>query len=341
VPFDAGPQAYIEQLYADLGLLRQGTDTVRVGTRGGRKLATEAIERTLQRIGQRLWDKFIPSDLKLVYGRERATWQGAQRPWSMLVMSDESAIPWELVRPYGDDWDDAAFWCETFHFARWLPHQLDFPEQFPPAAWLPLARIATLAPTTYGELTAIPRERQILAELVARHTYQDHSPQRATLSSVLDILEGGTYDWIHAVSHGDFVAKSATNSSILWLDDKVSFSSEEITGPEIRRHLKTQRPAFVFNACHLGREGSGLSGSTGWVHQLIGSGASLFLAPLWTVTDELGPRFTQTFYDTLVDQRETAAAAVWAARQAVKQAGDPTWLAYSLYAHPNARVGQP
>ena len=343
VPFDAGPQAYIEQLYADLGLLRQGTDTVRVGTRGGRKLAPEAIERTLQRVGRRLWDKFIPSDLKLVYGRERATWQGAHHPWSMLVMSDESAIPWELVRPYSDDWDDAAFWCETFHFARWLPRHPDFPEQFSPAARLPLDNIATLAPTTYGELTAIPRERQILADLVSRCGCQDLSPQRVTSSVVLDILEGGVYDWIHAVSHGDFVPQSATNSSILWLDDKVSFSSEEITGPEIRRHLKTRRPAFVFNACHLGREGSGLSGATGWVSQLLGAGAGLFLAPLWTVTDELGPLFTETFYRTLVDEKQTAAAAVWAARQAVKlkQAGDPTWLAYSLYAHPNARVGHP
>lgn len=342
VPFDAGPQAYIEQLYADLGLLRQGTDTVRVGTRGGRKLAVEDVERTLQRIGERLWDTLFPADLKLVYGRERAAWQGTERPWSMLVISDEPSIPWELVRPYSsDDWDDKAFWCETFHFARWLPRHPEFPDQFAPAARLPLAHIATLAPTAYGELAAIPRERQILADLVARHTYQDLSPQRATLSSVLDILEGGTYDWIHAVSHGDFVTQSATNGSILWLDDKVSLSSEAITGQKIRRHLKTQRPAFVFNACHLGREGSGLSGSNGWVHQLIGSGASLFLAPLWTVTDELGPLFTETFYRTLVDEKETAAAAVWAARQAVKQVGDPTWLAYSLYAHPNARVARP
>ena len=257
----------------------------------------------------------------------------------MLIIADKATIPWELVRPYGDGWDDQAFWCETFHFARWLPRHPNFPEQFVPAALLPMTHLATLAPTTYGELTAIPREHQILTDLIARHRLQDLSPPRVTSAAVLDILEGGVYDWIHAVSHGDFVPQAAINSSILWLDDKVSFSSEEITGPAIRQHLKTRRPGFVFNACHLGREGSGLSGSSGWARQLLGAGAGLFLAPLWTVTDELGSLFTETFYRTLVDNGEGAAAAVWAARQAVKQTGDPTWLAYSLYAHPNARVG--
>lgn len=312
---------------------------MRFGKRIESILVTEDIERTLQRIGERLWDKFIPPDLKLVYGRERTAWQGTKRPWSMLVISDEPAIPWELVRPYGDEWDDAAFWCETFHFARWLPRHPDSSDQFAPSAHLPISHIATLAPTTYRELTAIPHERQILADLVTHRGYQDLSPQRVTRSAVLDILEGGGYDWIHALSHGGFFSESATNSSILWLDDHVSLSSEEITGQKIRRHLKIRRPAFVFNACHLGREGSGLSGATGWVSQLLGAGAGLFLAPLWTVTDELGPVFTKTFYATLVEDGESVAAAVWAARQAVKQAGDPTWLAYSLYAHPNARVG--
>lgn len=337
-PFDASSHASIEQLYAELGLLRQGLDPVKVGTRGGRKLATEEIEAVLQNIGHVLWDRFIPPDLKLVYQRERAAWQGGARRWSMLVIADEPTIPWELMRPYGDDWDDHAFWCETFNFARWLPRDPNFSEYFVPATRLPLAHIATLAPSTYGELTAIPRERQILVALVARHGWQDLSPQRVTSEAVLAILNGGAYDWLHAVSHGDFVPQAATNSSILWLDDKVSFSSDRITGPAIRRHLKNRRPGFVFNACHLGREGAGLSGSNGWARQLLGAGASLFLAPLWTITDDLGPLFTETFYKTLVDGKESAAAAVWAARQAVKKAGDPTWLAYSLYAHPNARV---
>jgi hypothetical protein len=29
---------------------------------------------------------------------------------------------------------------------------------------------------------------------------------------------------------------------------------------------------------------------------------------------------------------------MWQARDAIRQPDDPTWLAYSLFAHPNARV---
>ncbi|MFN8466409.1 MAG: hypothetical protein U0X20_12700 [Caldilineaceae bacterium] len=74
---------------------------------------------------------------------------------------------------------------------------------------------------------------------------------------------------------------------------------------------------------------------------LVGAGAGIFLAPLWTVRDDLGLASSEAFYDELL-YGKTVAEAMGAGRQTANREGDPTWLAYSMYAHPNARavVGQ-
>ncbi|PDW03663.1 CHAT domain-containing protein [Candidatus Viridilinea mediisalina] len=342
---EPGPAAYTASLYRDLDLLRRERDSVQVDGRGAQFLSEHDLERTLRRIGSRLWEKLIPAGLKEVYARERQAWRNAPTPLSMLLISDEASIPWEMVRPFGQEWQES-FWCETFHFARWLPRHPNVAQQFTPATRIIATRVALLAPESYRELTEIKQERALLEALIARHDLQNQSPRRATLHAVRDLLEAGEYDWLHAVSHGNFLPDTPSTSSVLWLEDQVSLSSEEITGQEIISHLAQQRPGFVFNACHLGREGATLSGVNGWASQLVGRGAGLFLAPAWTVSDDLAASFATTFYTQLFDEGQTAAAAVWAARQAIKQQrpSDPTWLAYSLYAHPNVRVqvgGQP
>ena len=58
---------------------------------------------------------------------------------------------------------------------------------------------------------------------------------------------------------------------------------------------------------------------------------------MWSVTDANALTFAETFYGELLGGA-TVAEAVRSGRQAARAAGDPTWLAYSVYAHPNARV---
>lgn len=61
---------------------------------------------------------------------------------------------------------------------------------------------------------------------------------------------------------------------------------------------------------------------------------------MWTVTDGRALDFAKSLYDGLTDG-QTVAEAVRNARTVAREAGDPTWLAYSVYAHPNARVHRP
>ncbi len=45
----------------------------------------------------------------------------------------------------------------------------------------------------------------------------------------------------------------------------------------------------------------------------------------------------KTFCQKLFDG-ESVAEAIYPVRRTIYKAGDPTWLAYSIYAHPNARI---
>jgi hypothetical protein len=338
------PDALLNALFDELHLLQRGADSAN-RRRGSSLLTAEQVERRIRNLGYKLWDDLIPPELKLYYARERHQWQSAiaagQR-WSLLVQSNEPDIPWELVRPYSDGPDcwEEDFWCQTFHFARWLLKRPDSPESVVPLPRLRLRTLAAIVPTCYPELKAVPEEHKLLRDLIARYRLTDRSPQRATEPAVIALLETGGFDWLHVITHGDFFAQSALHSSAIGLDDNQWLASSAITGPRIRSALRNHRPAIILNACHVGREQPSLSGAAGWVTQFVGSGAGIMIAPLWSVNDEFALRFSEVFYAALLhpDRPATVAEAMWQARNAIRQPDDPTWLAYSLFAHPNARV---
>ena len=78
----------------------------------------------------------------------------------------------------------------------------------------------------------------------------------------------------------------------------------------------------------------------GWAKVLVQDCAvGGFIAPMWEVDDVQARRFAATFYDFLRRTPDgTLAQAVRQARLVLRELPehDPTWLAYSLYAHPNA-----
>ncbi|MGB4802941.1 MAG: CHAT domain-containing protein, partial [Anaerolineae bacterium] len=219
---------------------------------------------------------------------------------------------------------------------RWLRRDEQGNGHDGPPTTLSLRRLACLAPTDSG-LNYAQDECDHLRSQIAGRGLRDASPAAATWSDTLDLLEGGAYDWLHVAAHGSFYSAAPDLDAALWLQDGRSLTPDSIVGPAIEAHLKRQRPGFVFNACHGSRQGWALTGLGGWANRLISSGAGLFLAPLWTVTDRQAAHFAVTFYERLF-AGDAVADAVRQARLAARQVGDPTWLAYSVYAQPNARL---
>jgi CHAT domain-containing protein len=93
----------------------------------------------------------------------------------------------------------------------------------------------------------------------------------------------------------------------------------------------------VLNACQVARQGWHLTSAGGFADAFLRAGAGGFVGTLWAVGDAPARTFTETFYHALMAGKTFAESAI-AARQAARDAGDATWLAYAVYGHPHAIV---
>ncbi|MCB9154333.1 MAG: CHAT domain-containing protein, partial [Caldilineae bacterium] len=327
VPIPGDPEQFAEELFGVPETLR----------RHARKavLTPDEADRQLRAIGRNLWNTAIPQDLRELYAAEREAWRNS----TLMVVSDEPYIPWELVWPYGEPgnpWQDDDPWCVTLHLTRWLRRTAQGRGNPGPPGRLSLNALARLVPTDSGLPQAI-RERDMLRGLVSARGLRDLGPDEPTWSAAMDLLEEGGYDWLHIAGHGQFYDGPADSASVIRLQEKRELMPQHLAGPEIETHIYRQRPGFFFNVCHGGRQGWALTHLGGWAETLISDGAGLFISPQWEVTDKQALDFATTFYGQLLAGR-TVAEAVQAARLAVRTPGNPAWLAYSVYAHPNARL---
>lgn len=335
VRINGDPAAHAAQLYARITTI-MAADGRHLGARP--ELPRDDVDRQIRKLGQALWEEAVPPDLKSLYAQERDQW----RNQSMLIFSDDPYLPWELLWPYDVEagaWEDEGPWCQSLHLARWLRKDDRGNGNEMAPAQLAMRNLAILAPM-YTQLNNLPfaqQERQTLLALAQRYQLQNVGPGDSTWRSVIDFLENGGYDWLHFAAHGSFRPDTPDGDSALWLQEDRALEPQHLTGAAIRRYFVQHRPALFFNACEVGRQGWALSRIGGWANRLVSAGAGLFVAPQWAVQDNSAAAFSQAFYRALLDG-ETVAAAARQARLAAQSPGDPTWLAYSVYGHPNARV---
>jgi hypothetical protein len=257
-----------------------------------------------------------------------ALWAVRSRIRSVHIQSQEPWVPWELLKPSGDDGTgnvaEAGFLCEDYEVTRWvlgLGYRHD----------LTMTNVGVVTPPDSGLPAAIPERDQLMSLATPARQVTAIEPEEVALRQA---LAAGALDVIHFTGHGIAGATSADRSEIR-LQAGSRLRPEDLTG--VVANLGKRTPIVFLNACEIGRAGMGLTRPGGWPRGFLAVGAGAFIGPFWKVADASAATFAAEFYDNLVAGKSVGAAARHA-RLAIQVASDPSWLAYSVYAHCDARL---
>lgn len=273
--------------------------------------------------GAQLCEELLPEDLR------NTLWGFCGKARTLLILSDEVWIPWELLRlPDPDDPASGPFLVEAFDITRWLlgpSFVMDFP----------LQRIALVAPRD-ATLPSVAAEREQMRSLANPVREVIEIPAR--FHEVGDALASGQYDGIHFAGHGYDWYEGRRRWSILLEEGEIDPAHLYSRAGR----LGLAHPLVFLNACHSGRGTASLTGMGGLASAFIRAGAGAFIGSHWTLSDTQASAFSAELYRHLLAGMSLGAA-VRAARLAIRERfpGRHGWLMYTVFAHPLARCSTP
>jgi CHAT domain-containing protein len=150
----------------------------------------------------------------------------------------------------------------------------------------------------------------------------------------LATLQNGEYDLIHFSTHAG-TSNEDPLLSYIEVEGGQQIRCEDIGGEY--SNFGQRHPIIIFNACKTGSQDFSLTDIQGWVTTFLNAGASAFIGTLWSVSDETSLNFIKELYHQL-SFYESLEESVKRARTNCRKAGDPSWLAYELYARPNTHL---
>ncbi len=249
---------------------------------------------------------------------------------ALLVISAEPWIPWELLR-LRDSAKEGPFLAEVFALSRWL---WDLPA---PLA-LPVRRIGLVVSARSG-LPQARIEREIVHEL-EEDGAREVEDVRASLNAVLDGFTAGRFTGWHFAGHGWTDEKNPDLWKVTLNDDGEALKALDLDAPGC--DLRGRRPLVFLNACRSARGNLALSGVGGLAQAFLKAGAGAVVGTHWSIVDGCAPHFARAFYKFFLQGKPISEAARQARLRLREDfPGDPTWLAYTLFAHPRATVDGP
>lgn len=291
--------------------------------RAARRLRrAEDRRREAENLGLDLWWA-LPPEFRDFYWKELHG-----KDCSIAIYSQEPYIPWELIKPQRTHAGRTGpFLGQSFSIARWKQART-FPDP------LTVTGFSVIAPEY--RLDPLPAAQDEANDLVGRFG-ATRVPGRA--ADVRRLLRSTGVQLVHFAGHGQYDPDRSEESVIKLAD-----------GPLVPRDLyraklgRTSRPLVFLNACEVGERGWTLTQIGGWAEAFCDVGFSGFVGPYWAVSDKVGRKAANLFYDEL-----TRGATVGAAMRTIRRQFDdddefpahPSWLAYTLHCQPNVRVELP
>ena len=253
---------------------------------------------------------------------------------SILFISDESYIPWELMRITDEALEEEAGILSTTHsVGRWLAGSSNYMSQH-----ISINRFA-VSGSNYVDQKHIPNLPHVDDELA--HLSQRYQAEEVALTStdVLSFLQNGSAQAMHFACHGMMSMKTPYKSQLLMEDHPQSITPPNISSYEVETGLGAEHPLIFLNACQAGATADQLSLVSGFPAAFLKAGASAVICPLWTVDDEQASIISKLFYEAAFEQPGITLGEImrrihqrWESEQQL------TYLAYVLYGDPQTRV---
>jgi hypothetical protein len=274
-------------------------------------LGTELSQKALPQLVRQRIDELLPGAASL-----------------SIVTAGYHDVPWELLPAPGGR-RTAAFLAERLPVLRRVPDQ-EYPRRLAirDAAYV---RPSSSPDTSEQEISGV---RQALGPAV-RHRL----PAFATQADLRDYLYEGHFDLLHLACHNTDRRRSWSQVQM----DDGPFEAFNLSAVSTERRLRERRPLVFFNACNsLGWVETDMAG---WAQRFLDAGAGAFVGSTWAVRTASATTFATKFYAALrqapapSSAATTLGAAALAARLALHDHdGDPTRLAYAVYATPDSRI---
>ncbi|MEO9144170.1 MAG: CHAT domain-containing protein [Ginsengibacter sp.] len=272
-----------------------------------------------------LYRDLFPEELRKIL------WSIHDKIKSIIINSEEPWIPWETCFVYSEDdgIDNGFFLCEKYEVSRWIPGSNS------PISDLNLSNAAFVIPHE-SKLQFPPEEKVKIAEIID-NLHGKSKEIEASYREIKKELSSGEYSLWHFSGHGTDSQGTNINKYKIILDNGDALTPEDITG---MKSMGKSKPLVFFNACQASRPGMGLTGLSGWPKQLINNNISAFIGAYWSVKDSTAYHLSTKFYEMLAAGEPIAAALKIARLHARDNSndGDPSWLAYTLYADPFAKI---
>jgi uncharacterized protein DUF4407/CHAT domain-containing protein len=301
------PRPRIEQLVAGLDELAKG--------RSG--YSADQTRDYLVNSGAALWRELVPRDLREQF------WDRQKRIRQLTILADKDAVPWELLYPK-DPGHDAGFLVEQFPVTRGI-----FGRR--PASTLGLRPARFVLPE--GSLPEARAEVEAMQRLLAPG--QSADAVISALTPLTNLIKSGDFGLLHFACHNRF--DPADGSSIKM--GSVQFTPTLMTTVTIDKPLEPAAPTVFMNACRSAGLHATYNQLDGWASRFLEAGAAAFVGSLWSVTDGTARDFAAEFYRQLQAGASLGEAMTHARHVAASQLDDPTWLAYTVYGDPRAKVG--
>lgn len=323
----------------------------------GGKVITEVQQATLldmaelmvTGLGRTIHDAAPPELWQALHTVRRAMQAAGQaRPLNVLLLTAEPHVPWELALL--DDADkliaDAPplLGCQV-NLGRWpLGHS-----ELPPRAHIEVQHMAAVV-GDYAARSGWRKLQQAMEEgsqLVQRYQALQLAADAPQIKKLLtarlgEVEPGHGTEAVHFACHGEALQHHALDAAVI-LGDGMRLSPLVFANAPLG---KRSSPFLFMNACQVGKAGELLASFSGFAGEAIKGGFRGFLAPLWSVEDQLARDIALGFYEQVFGDGTRAPRPVaevlreMRARFADTEPNSLTRLAYVFYGHPGLTLSR-